>query len=1086
MAFLLGARSGATQSSAPLLDTTVMSSANGAGIPFGYGTFAVAANIIWSPGLVETSTTVTQSGGKGGPTTTSVQYEYTCSFAAAFCEGPGSIIKIWGDVQVLYDGTSSSVAYEGIFNSANLYQVGQIVEYDNGSTTLFYICIRTINALPFPNPSNGIYWSVYTQNPVALSGGQQYPSPTMYPGNDTQMPDPTIQAALGVNSTSAFRGLIYAVWENLQLNNFGNRIPSIRGIVQTGTPTGSPPGSSSSTSGVDYIVTDLCSRSGVPSDVVNATDLAPIITTLADVYQEDGSGIPALALLTGGVVTYYQGSGCGAPWEFTYPGDGANQPLPSPLFSYPMQPNQTIMFNPYPATQDSTTGSYKSFCPGWTTLTSYDLIPMAIVGVTSGGSGPATWDGTAVVPWVPGNVGDWSQANWNMAVCCQISIAVAGQYTFYCSSNDAVIIGFGNGATRVSGPMVNNSSHRQTKTCIKGYPIVMMENIDMGEHDDVPQPHSDSTLSTFVVNFPKTGTYGIEVNYACHVDARCLCLNWDMNGQQSPLLPISGATGANPIAESFGYVITEQKDGRSLINDLKNAYFFDCAESDFMMNWIRRGVHPSVMTIPEADLGLIADNAKLKETITQEQDAPRIVTVTYTDPSIDYQQGSQYKLRSSRVVTSLNQTTVDLPLVLTETMALQVAELTLYSTWMERTPYELNLWKSFYALLDPTDTVDFVFESVPYQQRLTELSIGQDYSLKLEGVSQFTGGYTSQAVGSTPQGTVAVVLPAGGPSFAMIYDLPYLQDSDASSDRSQTGFYWFLNGASVTWPGGVLLQSPNGSIYSTLGNQAATASYGYANAALADAPRFWTWDNSSTLSITMTRGSLAGASDSDVLNGANALLIGNELVQFANCTQTGDNTYMISRLLRGRRNTEPFGTGHAAPSGSPPMGELVVVLTTAVQRNDFGLSFIGMTEEYKAVTSGGDPTAVTAENFTSAGNDLKPASPVFIKGIRDGSNNLTIGWIRRTRYGGDWLESTPYVPLNEDSEAYSIDIVSGSTVLRTITWTSGTYDGNGNPTASYSATEQTADGITPGNPVTLNIYQISAQVGRGFPGKATI
>src|ERR1019366_9808308 len=92
----------------PLADLTVSSSANGESIPVGWGVVPVGANIIWSPGLVEHATTVTVSS-KGGPTTTSTQYLYTVSFAAAFGEGPGSILKIEGDSQVLFDGSASSV-----------------------------------------------------------------------------------------------------------------------------------------------------------------------------------------------------------------------------------------------------------------------------------------------------------------------------------------------------------------------------------------------------------------------------------------------------------------------------------------------------------------------------------------------------------------------------------------------------------------------------------------------------------------------------------------------------------------------------------------------------------------------------------------------------------------------------------------------------------------------------------------------------------------------------------------------------------------------------------------------------------------
>ena len=45
------------------------------------------------------------------------------------------------------------------------------------------------------------------------------------------MPDPTIQANNGVGATPAFRGLVYAVWENMPLATFGNRVPNLRAQV---------------------------------------------------------------------------------------------------------------------------------------------------------------------------------------------------------------------------------------------------------------------------------------------------------------------------------------------------------------------------------------------------------------------------------------------------------------------------------------------------------------------------------------------------------------------------------------------------------------------------------------------------------------------------------------------------------------------------------------------------------------------------------------------------------------------------------------------------------------------------------------
>ncbi|WP_223181531.1 phage tail protein [Sphingopyxis sp. LK2115] len=48
-----------------------------------------------------------------------------------------------------------------------------------------------------------------------------------YDGGEDQAVDPLIASALGIASASAFRGLAYALFEELELGGFGNRIPSL-------------------------------------------------------------------------------------------------------------------------------------------------------------------------------------------------------------------------------------------------------------------------------------------------------------------------------------------------------------------------------------------------------------------------------------------------------------------------------------------------------------------------------------------------------------------------------------------------------------------------------------------------------------------------------------------------------------------------------------------------------------------------------------------------------------------------------------------------------------------------------------------
>lgn len=48
-----------------------------------------------------------------------------------------------------------------------------------------------------------------------------------YPGDNAQMPDPTIAAIEGLENAPSYRGTSYVVFENLQLGDFGNRIPQL-------------------------------------------------------------------------------------------------------------------------------------------------------------------------------------------------------------------------------------------------------------------------------------------------------------------------------------------------------------------------------------------------------------------------------------------------------------------------------------------------------------------------------------------------------------------------------------------------------------------------------------------------------------------------------------------------------------------------------------------------------------------------------------------------------------------------------------------------------------------------------------------
>lgn len=59
-----------------------------------------------------------------------------------------------------------------------------------------------------------------------------------YPGDEVQTPDPLIASLVGIGDAPAYRGIAYAVFENLALADFGNRIPSLTFEVEA--DAGSP------------------------------------------------------------------------------------------------------------------------------------------------------------------------------------------------------------------------------------------------------------------------------------------------------------------------------------------------------------------------------------------------------------------------------------------------------------------------------------------------------------------------------------------------------------------------------------------------------------------------------------------------------------------------------------------------------------------------------------------------------------------------------------------------------------------------------------------------------------------------------
>lgn len=271
-------------------------------------------------------------------------------------------------------------------------------------------------------------------------------------------------------------------------------------------------------------------------------------------------------------------------------------------------------------------------------------------------------------------------------------------------------------------------------------------------------------------------------------------------GLDSTEIDVSQITGT----DVSGYLITNQTDAKSAIQNLLAAYFIDCVESDFKLKFVPRGTNTAAMTVPEDDLGIKEDKAKLVEQTAQQQDLPREVSIIFIDSGIEYQQNKTQKQRSSRAVKTKQTLTMQLPMVLSPGDARQIAEKALYLAYLEGRPFSLNLWRAAYMQLDPTDVLAFVYQGRTYQIRIATDSIGVNYASKLDGVSEDSNAYSSSAVGGTAEGVPVETGNVEADTILFLFDIPYLEDTDAIADRSTSGFYVGASSSQSSWPGTVL------------------------------------------------------------------------------------------------------------------------------------------------------------------------------------------------------------------------------------------------------------------------------------------
>jgi len=1042
--------------SGPRLNDLIISTAtDGAPIPFGYNQQRIAGNIIWAPPIVETTQTTSA---KGGPKQTN--YVYTANFAVAFCEGPASIGRIWFDSKVVYDSRATlqnpghtppiyafSAPITGSSAIGNQIQVASTLQPPAGTEV-------TISGAPQGNGTFQVIATAPTQfsyyNPNGVAPGSsgtaamppiKYPAPVIYPGTEAQTADPTIQGAVGAANCSAFRGLCYAVWTNFPLNDFGNRIPNVRAEVNFSTPLPvgvrlvQEAGNTQDQNISPNISVGMTNTQGNFLFAVHLQDTSSSTSTIGDILGNTWVKITSLVNPGNQWTNLWYCASCkgGTNSITAHIGSGISNGAALQVFEF----SGVNASNPLGPTGFGGVSSVNgnNTTPSITTNAPSQFV---IAGYSAEG---------AAIPYTAGT--GWTAGGFNQGVVNH-TIGITGTQFLEFQTVP-------NSGTAISGSATSSAGAN-----VGIYTIAL---------------NSASTAFT---------TSPTLANIVSDICLRSGLLATDIDVTQLALLP--GSSPAVPVPAPGGYTISRPTTAQNALKPLAEAFFFDAVESGGVIRFVPRGNLPiTAVTIPETDLGLVKDNFKLAEQLQMAQELPREVAVLFQDKNLDYQQNKTHKRRATRIVKTKNQTVYELAMVLDPNTARQIAEKAVYIAYLERHPYDFNLWRPLYMLFDPTDVIQFTYEGLNFVARIVRSDIGVDFSSALSLVSEDTATYQSTIQGSSGTGVTpaqAKVLPD---TTLFLFDVPLMQDTD--SNPGGTGKYFAMSSLDPThWPGGSLQKSSDNVNFAQENTSVKAAHYGAATTVLPPPPTRgalggvspWVWDTVSTLTVFMQNGVLTGTADISVLNGQNALLVGSptngwELIQYGNSVQNADGSFTISRFLRGRRGTESQCALHGP-------GEFVIdVIAAGVVRQPNATSDLQVLRYYNAVTSGNTLNPAQSQTLNLRGLDVFPYAVTSVAGARDQSGNLTVSWIRRTRIGGDWLAGIGTVQLGETTESYDIDILTGpnGTVVRT-------FSAQPTPALAYSAAQQTTDFGGPQVAISMNIYQNSSIIGRGFVKSVTL
>lgn len=1096
-----GALSGALSSkntqapAAPLIDLKVTGTEYGQAIPYLRGAVAVAGQVWWNTDRRPTTSTTTTSsgggkGGSGGQEVTTSNTTYDMDMLIGLCDNQIiGISRIWNNGKLIW--TAAATATSGSVASSAVTD--------------------------------------------------QWARLTVYTGEPTQLPDPTYEAAVGHAPAYRGRGTIFI--QGLRLGSsgqvpnltfevvidgrivqyeevllYGPKVETNAYVYNGGIPSGavSQPLFALEWNFPVVLGTTIDNR----GRIMWTQDITGGDWVLRCVDLEANSVLETYTLAGGAKSVPIAMDTIGSMWSHNYAGGATN----AGLWRYDPNGNANL-FTLDSTFAPSSNGQFDSSGNLWVSDTGFGVMYI-IFGLNTGS--------------LTGHIGSFSPGPaLNGCDACINAGAYSGRlYTRTVTNFGNLGIGWFNTANGVFTKVITATGSQQPPACIDGAGFIYTSNGPAsGIQDRLDKYSIDGALLSSIVIAGMTSASNLLLDASGHLSVQCVVAGvakiliidtatWTLLSSfilpaghtllstcsygQTSALTYSAAAGAfnvwfvptiqlvAKIAPSVANVVSDVcvraglttgqidvtglttitrvvncftwsqiSSARGPLETLMSVYFFEMTVSDKIYFRPRGGA--AVLTIPYADLGASLDSTQsdplpLKQ--ANELEIPAQVALTYSNISDDYQQDTQY---SDRLITATPGTisTISIQMGLTPDEAKAVADTMALDQIASIISTSISLLGT-YSALEPTDVVLLVgADGSVFRMRLVKQTDSYPL-LKYDAILDDTSVLTSQGITNTDYSNSTVVA-AGVNSMMQLLDIPILQDLD-----DDAGFYAVAKGNSTPYPGTGVYNSVDNVAYERKATILENAEFGTCTSILGNYSGSRVFDERNTVTVDLSLGAVLSTTTRDALLESftlNAMLVGSEVIQFKTATLVTDGVYILSGLLRGCRGTEWAMTGHAA------LERCVLLQAPGMRRVLMQNNELGLSRYYKGVTVGRPVSSATAVTFTDGAVGLKPFSPILFRGGYTAGNDFIMKWQRRTRYAVRMIGTLGIsAPLGEATESYEIDIFSDNTyttVLRTISSTA--------ETATYTAAQQVADGLTPGDPRYAKLYQMSEIIGRGYP-----